>query len=176
MLARVIDWSIENRFLVCILTGALALAGVWSMSRTPLDAIPDLSDVQVIVHADWPGQDPETIEDHVVHVLEPHDLAGPRCALARARRRDQQHAVAGDRLRERREHVARLGGREVQVVEQQDRGTLGGERAERVDEARAERLRRERLDPLRRRVTAQHGVEAGCEPPAGDRASPPYAR
>jgi len=65
MLRALIDWSLGNRFLVCVLGLVLALGGAWALSTTPLDAIPDLSDVQVIVQADWPGQDPQTVEDQV---------------------------------------------------------------------------------------------------------------
>ena len=69
MLKRVIDWSVDNRFLVCVLAVVLAVGGAWSMSKTPLDAIPDLSDVQVIVQADWPGRDPKTVEDQVTYPI-----------------------------------------------------------------------------------------------------------
>ena len=69
MLKGVIDWSVDNRFLVCVLAVLMAVGGAWSMSKTPLDAIPDLSDVQVIVQADWPGRDPKTIEDQITYPI-----------------------------------------------------------------------------------------------------------
>ena len=67
LLARCIDWSLENRFLVCVAAVLLALFGAASMRELSLDALPDLSDVQVIVHSDWPGRDPETVEDQLTY-------------------------------------------------------------------------------------------------------------
>lgn len=58
MIARLIHWSIANRFLVLIATVLLAAWGMVSVSRTPLDALPDLSDTQVIIRTTWPGQAP----------------------------------------------------------------------------------------------------------------------
>ena len=69
MLRALIDWSLDNRFLVCVVSILLAVAGVVSVSRLPLDAIPDLSDVQAIVHTEWPGRDPETVEDQVTYPI-----------------------------------------------------------------------------------------------------------
>ena len=82
MLKAIIDWSIGNRFLVCVLGVVIAVGGAWSLSTTPLDAIPDLSDVQVIVQTDWPGQDPQTIEDQLTYPISSALLN----TLARARR------------------------------------------------------------------------------------------
>jgi Cu(I)/Ag(I) efflux system membrane protein CusA/SilA len=56
MIARLIRWSIANRFLVLLATFMIAAWGVWSMLKTPLDAIPDLSDVQVIIRTTYPGR------------------------------------------------------------------------------------------------------------------------
>ena len=58
MIATLIRWSITNRFLVLIATAFLVAAGIWSASRTPVDALPDLSDVQVIVRTTYPGKPP----------------------------------------------------------------------------------------------------------------------
>jgi Cu(I)/Ag(I) efflux system membrane protein CusA/SilA len=69
MLRKLIDWSLQNRFLVCIAALILAGAGWVSMRSLPLDAIPDLSDVQVIVHTDWSGRDPQTIEDQLTYPI-----------------------------------------------------------------------------------------------------------
>jgi len=60
MIATLIRWSIANRFLVLLATGFVAGWGVWAMLRTPLDAIPDLSDVQVIVRTTYPGRRPRS--------------------------------------------------------------------------------------------------------------------
>ena len=69
MLAKIIDWSIQNRMLVCVLAVVLGLSGIWSMRTISLDAIPDLSDVQVIVHTDWMGRDPQTVEDQITYPI-----------------------------------------------------------------------------------------------------------
>ena len=69
MIDRIIEWSARNRFLV--LTGVLAMSvfGVWSLERTPVDAIPDLSENQVIVFADWMGRSPREVEDQITYPL-----------------------------------------------------------------------------------------------------------
>src|SRR5512136_1195913 len=69
MINRVIEWSLRNRFLV--LCGALLLVGwgVRSLRHTPVDAIPDLSENQVIVFADWPGRSPQEVEDQITYPL-----------------------------------------------------------------------------------------------------------
>jgi Cu(I)/Ag(I) efflux system membrane protein CusA/SilA len=69
VIARLIRWSIANRFLVVIAAILLAAWGAWSMLRTPLDALPDLSDVQVIVRTTYPGQAPRIVEDQVTYPL-----------------------------------------------------------------------------------------------------------
>ncbi|MGE5616739.1 MAG: efflux RND transporter permease subunit, partial [Bacillota bacterium] len=69
MIARLIRWSIENRFLVLVASAMLAAWGAWSMLRTPLDALPDLSDVQVIIRTSYPGQAPRIVEDQVTYPL-----------------------------------------------------------------------------------------------------------
>ncbi|MFN2384578.1 MAG: efflux RND transporter permease subunit, partial [Gemmatimonadota bacterium] len=83
MLRRVIAWSVHNRGFVLLGTGALAVAGLWAMLRTPVDAIPDLSDVQVIITADWEGQAPQTIEDQVTYPLSTEMLKVPRTKFVR---------------------------------------------------------------------------------------------
>src|SRR4051812_4027694 len=69
MIERIIEFSIRNRFLVLALTVALAIAGIYAAVRTPVDAIPDLSENQVIVFADWMGRSPREIEDQVTYPL-----------------------------------------------------------------------------------------------------------
>lgn len=83
MLKRAIEWSVENRFLVLFATAVVVVLGVLAMLRTPVDAIPDLSDVQVIVVADWPGQSPQTIEDQVTYPLTIGMLKVPRTKFVR---------------------------------------------------------------------------------------------
>src|SRR5271170_7780914 len=69
MINRIIEWSLRNRFLV--ICGALLLAGfgVRALYQTPVDAIPDLSENQVIVYADWTGRSPQEVEDQVTYPL-----------------------------------------------------------------------------------------------------------
>src|SRR5580698_223084 len=69
MIERLIELSIRNRFLVLIIAAALTVAGVYAMLNTPVDAIPDLSENQVIVFADWMGRSPREIEDQVTYPL-----------------------------------------------------------------------------------------------------------
>ncbi|MCA9523233.1 MAG: efflux RND transporter permease subunit [Myxococcales bacterium] len=69
MIERVIEYSINNKFIVLVVTGFLILSGVTAMNRIPLDAIPDLSDVQVIIYTEYPGQAPQVVEDQVTYPL-----------------------------------------------------------------------------------------------------------
>ena len=69
MIARIIDWSLTNRFLVLLLTVFLTAWGIYAVKSTPLDAIPDLSDVQVIIKTSYPGQAPRVVEDQVTYPL-----------------------------------------------------------------------------------------------------------
>ena len=84
MIARWIDWCAGNRFLVFTGTLLLVLAGFWSLRRIPLDALPDISDVQVIVHTPWAGQPPSLIEDQVTYPIVTTLLAGPHVKAVRA--------------------------------------------------------------------------------------------
>ncbi|MGE4111516.1 MAG: efflux RND transporter permease subunit, partial [Burkholderiales bacterium] len=83
MIARLIRWSIANRFLVLLATGMVAAWGVWSMIKTPLDAIPDLSDVQVIIRTTYPGQAPQIVEDQVTYPLTTTMLSVPGAKTVR---------------------------------------------------------------------------------------------
>ncbi|MBM4218174.1 MAG: efflux RND transporter permease subunit [Gammaproteobacteria bacterium] len=69
MIARFIRWSIENRFLVLLATVLVTAWGAWAVARAPLDALPDLSDVQVIIRTPYPGQAPRIVEDQVTYPL-----------------------------------------------------------------------------------------------------------
>ncbi|MGH9406122.1 MAG: efflux RND transporter permease subunit [Terriglobia bacterium] len=84
MINRWIEWCARNRFLVFTGTVLLVLAGVWSMKRIPLDALPDISDVEVIIHAPWAGQPPNIIEDQVTYPIVTTLLAAPRVKAVRA--------------------------------------------------------------------------------------------
>ena len=83
MLAALIAWSGRNRFLVLLATLFIVVAGVVAVARTPLDALPDLSDVQVIVYTEFPGQAPQVVEDQVTYPLTTAMLAVPRSRVVR---------------------------------------------------------------------------------------------
>ena len=83
MIAGIIRWSIGNRFLVVMLALLLAAAGVYAIKETPLDAIPDLSDVQVIIKTTYPGQAPQVVEDQVTYPLTTAMLAVPGAVMVR---------------------------------------------------------------------------------------------
>ncbi len=83
MIASIIGASLRNRFLVLIATVAIIAVGIWSMKNTPLDAIPDLSDVQVIVFTEYPGQAPQVVEDQVTYPLTTAMLAVPNAKVVR---------------------------------------------------------------------------------------------
>jgi len=68
MISKIINWSIKNRIMVLLITLAIVAYGIFSLQKTPIDAIPDLSDVQVIVKTSYPGQAPQVVEDQVTHV------------------------------------------------------------------------------------------------------------
>ena len=83
MFAKVIEWSIANRFLVLLATIFLIVAGVYAVLNTPLDAIPDLSDVQVIIYTEYPGQAPQIVEDQITYPLTTQMLAVPYAKVVR---------------------------------------------------------------------------------------------
>jgi len=83
MIARVIDWSARNLVLVFFATALIIASGVWSLRNLPIDAIPDLSDVQVIVLTDYPGQAPQVVEDQVTYPLTSAMLTVPRSRVVR---------------------------------------------------------------------------------------------
>jgi Cu(I)/Ag(I) efflux system membrane protein CusA/SilA len=83
MIASIIRWSSRNVALVLIATAAIMLVGVYAVVKTPLDAIPDLSDPQVIVYTDYPGQGPQVVEDQVTYPLTTALLAVPKSKVVR---------------------------------------------------------------------------------------------
>ncbi|MBL8526387.1 MAG: efflux RND transporter permease subunit, partial [Burkholderiales bacterium] len=83
MLARVIEWSARNIFLVLVATVFIAAVGIHAVLKTPLDALPDLSDAQVIVYTPFPGQSPQVVEDQVTYPLTTALLAVPRSKVVR---------------------------------------------------------------------------------------------
>ena len=83
MLQRIIDFSLKNKFIVLLGTLALLGAGIYAARNIPLDAIPDLSDVQVIVYTEWPGQAPQIVQDQVTYPITTKMLSVPKAKVVR---------------------------------------------------------------------------------------------
>ena len=83
MLAKVIEWSLKNRFLVVVAVLFAVMGGIWAIHTTRLDAIPDLSDVQVIIYTPYPGQAPQVVEDQVTYPITTRMLSVPYAKVVR---------------------------------------------------------------------------------------------
>jgi copper/silver efflux system protein len=83
MLTAIIDFSLKNKFIVLLATAALALGGIYALLNIPLDAIPDLSDTQVILYTEWPGQAPQIVQDQVTYPITTQMLSVPRAKVVR---------------------------------------------------------------------------------------------
>ena len=83
MINAIIEWSARNKFLVLLLTGFAIAGGVYSIRGVPLDAIPDLSDPQVIIYTEWPGRSPDLVEDQVTYPIVSAMLAAPHVTVVR---------------------------------------------------------------------------------------------
>src|SRR5258708_21173649 len=83
LLERIIEASARNYFLVFILMVFGIAGGVWALLRTPLDAIPDLSDVQVIVYTDWQGRSPDLVEDQITYPISTKFISAPKVKFVR---------------------------------------------------------------------------------------------
>ena len=83
MIAAIIRWSARNVFLVGLATLFVTVLGIYAVSRVPLDAIPDLSDAQVIVYTEFPGQAPQVVEDQVTYPLTTAMLTVPKSRVVR---------------------------------------------------------------------------------------------
>ena len=83
MLGKLIEWSARNVFLVLLATVFVTLAGIYAVMKTPLDALPDLSDVQVIIYTEFPGQAPQVVEDQVTYPLTTAMLSVPKSKVVR---------------------------------------------------------------------------------------------
>src|SRR3990170_498928 len=83
MIERLIDWSARNRFFVFLSVIFLSLWGVYALRGVPLDAIPDLSDVQVIIFTDWSGRGPDLVEDQITYPIITKLLSAPRVKFVR---------------------------------------------------------------------------------------------
>src|SRR4030067_2376414 len=85
MLAKIIELSARNKFLVFLMAPSLAAGGLWAVYHPPLDAIPDLSDVQVIVYTEWTGRSPDLVEDQITYPIVSTMLAAPKVRVARGK-------------------------------------------------------------------------------------------
>src|SRR3981189_3990673 len=83
MIAALIRWAARNVFLVGLASAFVTFAGIYAVSRVPLDAIPDLSDVQAIVYTEYPGQAPQVVEDQVTYPLTTAMLSVPKSRVVR---------------------------------------------------------------------------------------------
>ncbi len=83
MLSRIVEWSLQNKLLVLVVSLMLAVAGVYSIGQMPLDALPDLSDVQVVVYTQYPGQSPRIVEDQITYPLTTQMLGVPYAEVVR---------------------------------------------------------------------------------------------
>ncbi|MDI6800730.1 MAG: CusA/CzcA family heavy metal efflux RND transporter [Thermodesulfovibrionales bacterium] len=83
MIAKIIEYSARNKFIIFLLVFALAAWGYWALKKTPLDAIPDLSDTQVIIYTEWEGRSPDLIEDQITYPITSTLLAAPKVQVVR---------------------------------------------------------------------------------------------
>ncbi|HSI82612.1 MAG: efflux RND transporter permease subunit [Candidatus Methylacidiphilales bacterium] len=83
MLNAIIDFSLRNKFIVLLLAGAIVLGGVYALRNIPVDAVPDLSDTQVIIYTEWPGQAPQIVQDQVTYPITTKMLSVPNAKVVR---------------------------------------------------------------------------------------------
>lgn len=83
MIAKIIEFSARNKFIVFLMVAFLSVWGYWALRNTPLDAIPDLSDVQVIIYTEWPGKSPDLVEDQITYPISSTLLAAPKVQVVR---------------------------------------------------------------------------------------------
>lgn len=83
MVARIIEFSARNRFIVFLMLFGLASAGFWAMNQIPVDAVPDLSDTQVIIYTKWPGRSPDLVEDQITYPIVTALLSAPKVTVVR---------------------------------------------------------------------------------------------
>ncbi len=83
MVERIIEFSARNRFIVFLLVFAFSAVGLWAMWQTPIDALPDISDTQVIVYTTWPGRSPDLVEDQITYPIVTALLSAPKVTVVR---------------------------------------------------------------------------------------------
>jgi Cu/Ag efflux pump CusA len=92
MLKAIIEFSLRNRALVLLATVALAIGGIFALRNLPIDAIPDLSDTQVIIYTEWPGQAPQIVQDQVTYPITTKMLSVPNARVVRGIRSTASHS------------------------------------------------------------------------------------
>lgn len=83
MVEQVIAFSARNRFIVFLLVVSCSAVGLWAMRQTPIDALPDISDTQVIVYTTWPGRSPDLVEDQITYPIVTALLSAPNVTVVR---------------------------------------------------------------------------------------------
>lgn len=83
MISKIIEYSSRNKFIIFLTVGFLIIWGIWAIKNIPLDAIPDLSDTQVIIFTDWPGRSPDLVENQVTYPITSTLLAAPKVQAVR---------------------------------------------------------------------------------------------
>ncbi|MBI5211755.1 MAG: efflux RND transporter permease subunit [Nitrospirae bacterium] len=83
MIAKIIEYSARNKFIIFLLVAFLIVWGYWALKQTPLDAIPDLSDTQVIIYTEWAGRSPDLVEDQITYPITSTLLAAPKVQVVR---------------------------------------------------------------------------------------------
>ena len=83
LIERIIEWSARNKFTVFMLIGALLAGGIYCMRNTPLDALPDLSDAQVIIFTQWEGRSPNLVEDQITYPIVTKLISAPNVRVVR---------------------------------------------------------------------------------------------
>ncbi|MEW6602938.1 MAG: efflux RND transporter permease subunit, partial [Nitrospirota bacterium] len=83
MISKIIEYSARNKFIIFLLVFFLSVWGYWALKNTPLDAIPDLSDTQVIIFTEWPGRSPDLVEDQITYPISSTLLAAPKVQVVR---------------------------------------------------------------------------------------------
>src|SRR3989304_7575576 len=83
MIAKIIEYSARNKFVIFLMVASLATWGYWALQKTPLDAIPDLSDTQVIICTEWIGKSPDLVEDQITYPISSTLLAAPKVQVVR---------------------------------------------------------------------------------------------
>jgi len=83
MIAKIIEFSGRNKFAVFLMMALAIIWGIWALKNTPLDALPDLSDTQVIIYTEWSGRSPDLVEDQITYPITSTLLAAPKVQAVR---------------------------------------------------------------------------------------------